>query len=133
MEAAVQVSPKEHAVEEAFVAALGHAPPFSSDELAGISRPLVVRSARSLADLVHCSRLQSLQLIGGDIADLTPIQSLSQLAVLRILGARLGPLAPLAACRSISTFDLDFTTATDLAPVLQMNIERGRLLGNPWD
>jgi hypothetical protein len=62
----VQIDPKESAVMAAFAVALGHASPFSTEELAGIPGPLIIRGARRLDDLVRCAGLQSLQLIGGD-------------------------------------------------------------------
>lgn len=112
---------------------LGHAAPFSAEELAGIESLEVVH-ARDISMLEGCTGLRQLRLIACEIENLLVCESMTGLAELEIYASRVGSLVGAAFCNQLTRIDLVYTSlrdSSDLVGVATWN--RGTIIGNPWD
>lgn len=113
--------------------ALGHGPPFSDAELAGL-RSLSVTGARSLEGRQACSGLSHLRIIGSEIDGVAVCRSMPSLAHLEVFATRIGSLAGVSSCARLERVDLLYTSLTSATDLLSLeSLRRGALFGNPWD
>jgi hypothetical protein len=117
----------------AFTGKLGHAPPFTEEELATIESLTVVH-ARDLAPLEACSGLHHLCVLASEVDDFGFCEMLSELVHLEILATKVRSMGGATFCRKLERIGLMYTSVSDAAEVLGVgSFRRGTLIGNPWD
>jgi len=73
----------------ALAAQLGHAPPFSEQELAAV-KSLTIKHARDLSAIAGCTGLEHLRLLACELEDLYALEEIASIIHLEILCSRLG-------------------------------------------
>jgi hypothetical protein len=110
---------------------LGHAPPFTLEELARV-RSLTVMHARDLRPLAGCVRLEHLKIVAAELASLDEINELEHLAHLEVQCTRLGSLSGLMT-DTLSRIDVMFCSIEDASGLIGATHGwRGTVVGNPW-
>jgi hypothetical protein len=123
----------DQACLDAFTSALGHAPPFTEEELATIESLTVVH-ARDIALLEACVGLRHLRVIASEVRTFLFCDALPELAHLEVLASKVESLNGAAFCPKLARVDLLYTTVKDAAEVLAIpNFRRGTLIGNTWN
>lgn len=126
-------SQNDQGVSAALERALGHAAPFSANELAAFDGHLTVEHARDLSALAACTSLGALTLFASDVGDLRILAHLPRLSRLEVISTSVGDLGGLAACTKLEELTLAFTLSEDAAPVLALpSLKEAELVGNPW-
>jgi hypothetical protein len=116
----------------AFTEKLGHAPPFTEEELAAIESLTVVH-ARDLAPLEACTGLRHLRVLASEVRNFLFCDALPELAHLEVLASKVQSLNGAVFCGQLRRVDLLYTTVSDAAEVLAIpELRRGTLIGNPW-
>jgi len=98
--------------------ALLHAAPFSTEECAAFTGPLVVDSAETLRGLEAFPNLRSLGLVACRLTDLGALAPLGRLEVLKVACCPLTSTAGLASLPALTTLELGFGLLTDAPDVL---------------
>lgn len=121
-------------LEAAIARAVGHPAPFTDEERAAITELDVVGAVgpAGLEGIEGCSGLRRLSLLGSALDGLGFVGRLPRLASLSVRCSALSDLGGLAGAAELTDLELNFTSAQDLAPLLQMPaLRRVHLLGNP--
>lgn len=104
------------------------------EQCASFEGPMVVRMPDDLSGLERFTSLRTLEIVGGDVADLAPLASLGALRKLKIVCAKVSDLSPLATLTELEDLEINFTFVEDLS-VLDGLHELGwlKLFGNPLE
>lgn len=121
----------EPACLAALAVEIGHAPPFSDTEVAGVTR-LSITHARNLSLIRKCRSLQRLRIIASELSDLDDVEDCPQLTHLEVFCSRLKTLGGASYCRTLVQFDVLFSSDEDSSTVIGTSRRRGALIGNPW-
>jgi hypothetical protein len=118
--------------EAALAQALGHAAPFSADELAGLSS-VTVQHAKALSALSGCTGLRHLRIVASEFEDLMPLEPMAELEHLEVMACHLQSFLGPPNEAKLKRIDLLYTSLTDASDVLGiLSWRRGTLVGNPW-
>lgn len=116
----------------ALAARVGHAPPFSGDELALITS-LTITHARDLTPIRGCTDLAHLRIVASELDDLDALSDLAALEHLEIQCTKLGSMLG-ANPAKLARIDLLFTSVRQAVYLLGTeHWKRGTLVGNPWE
>jgi hypothetical protein len=111
---------------------IGHAPPFSSEELAGV-RSLTITHARDLQPIAGCVGLERLRLVACDVDDLLALDEIESVTHVAILCTRFNSPRGLIA-RNLRHVEVLFSSLNDASKFLAVVGDwQGTLIGNPMD
>jgi hypothetical protein len=110
---------------------IGHAPPFSDAEIAGVTK-LSITHARDISLIRKCRSLDRLQIIASELRDLDDVEDCPQLTHIEVFCSRLETLGGASFCRTLVRFDVLFTSVDDSSMVIGTSRRRSALIGNPW-
>lgn len=116
----------------ALAAAVGHAAPFSDDELAAI-RSLTVTHARDISPIARCTSLEHLRIVASELDDLLALEDVESVVHLEIHATRLGRILGLLPSK-LRRIDVLFSSMHDGMALLGAPPGwNGTLVGCPWD
>lgn len=111
---------------------LGHAAPFTEEELAAV-RSLTVVHARDLEMLGQCIGLTHLRVIASEVESFDFCETLEELVHLELLASRAESFNGTTFCPKLLRVDLLYTSVSDSFDILGLGaFRRGTLIGNPW-
>lgn len=110
-----------------------HAAPFSTEECAAFTGPLVVDSAETLRGLEAFPNLRSLGLVACRLSDLRALAPLGRLEVLKVACCPLTSTAGLASLPALTTLELGFGLLTEAPDVLaHPTLQSAALYAHPF-
>ena len=100
--------------------AVGHEPPFTEEELTGVTQ-LEVSHARDLEGIDRLPGLRILQLTGCELPNANDLGRCSELVLLQVVATRLRGTTPLSALGQLQEITLRCTDVADLTPLLGLD------------
>jgi hypothetical protein len=124
---------QDAAVAAALDHAIGRVGPYSETELASV-RELRIVGASSLDELVRCTGLERLAIIGSDLTDLRGLSHLKLLQRLHVLGCPVANADGLVGLDRLEELRLDFAFLEDASPLFALpSLRTARLVGHAWN
>jgi internalin A len=74
----------------------------------------------SMSRLAHLTALQTLDLTGTEVSDVTPLAHLTALQTLDLSNTEISDLTPLAHLTALQSLDLNYTRVSDVAPLADL-------------
>lgn len=116
----------------ALTAQIGHAPPFSEQELASVTS-LAIKHARDLSAIARCTGLEHLRLLACELEDLYALEEITSITHLEILCSRVSTISGLDPS-VLQRADVLFSSLTAGSNLQGGALEwRGSFIGSPLD